>query len=195
MVANPISTISRWKIFDNLRRSLVEPVTFLLLVAGWLFLPGGALYWTAGDAAAAVAAEPGAAGVHLGRACFIGAWRRVRRICDALVVVGFTLLNLTFLPHQMLLSLDAIVRSLMRRFVTGQKLLEWETAAQSESGRRQARFAGYVSEDCRRWSRLTIAMAAALTISPSRLLVASPMLRAVGVGSGGDSWLNSSPRA
>ncbi len=31
-VANPISLISRWKILDNLRRSLVEPATFLLLV-------------------------------------------------------------------------------------------------------------------------------------------------------------------
>ena len=46
LVANPISTISRWKILDNLRRSLVEPITFLLFVLGWFVLPGGALYWT-----------------------------------------------------------------------------------------------------------------------------------------------------
>ncbi len=46
-VRNPIATISRWKIFDNLRRSLVEVFTFALLLAGWLGLPGGALYWTA----------------------------------------------------------------------------------------------------------------------------------------------------
>ncbi len=39
-VPNPISLISRWKILDNLRRSLVEPATFLLLVLGWLVLPG-----------------------------------------------------------------------------------------------------------------------------------------------------------
>ena len=43
---NPISEVSRWKIFDNLRRSLVEPFTFILFVAGWLGLPGGPLYWT-----------------------------------------------------------------------------------------------------------------------------------------------------
>ena len=36
--ANPISEISRWKIFDNLRRSLVEPFTFILFAAGgWAF--------------------------------------------------------------------------------------------------------------------------------------------------------------
>ncbi len=33
-VANPISLVSRWKILDNLRRSLVEPATFLLLQLG-----------------------------------------------------------------------------------------------------------------------------------------------------------------
>src|SRR5437763_1935066 len=45
-VRNPISVISRWKIFDNLRRSLVEPGTFLLLVLGWLTLGGTASRWT-----------------------------------------------------------------------------------------------------------------------------------------------------
>jgi hypothetical protein len=46
LVVSPISTISRWKIFDNLRRSLVEPFTFILFVAGWFYLPGGPVYWT-----------------------------------------------------------------------------------------------------------------------------------------------------
>src|SRR5580698_4635672 len=41
-VPNPIGTVSRWKILDNLRRSLIEPITFLLFVFGWFFLPGGA---------------------------------------------------------------------------------------------------------------------------------------------------------
>ena len=40
LVPNPISLISKWKIIDNLRRSLVEPATFALLVAGWFWLPG-----------------------------------------------------------------------------------------------------------------------------------------------------------
>jgi hypothetical protein len=56
-------------------------------------------------------------------AAFSGFWKAL--------IVAF--LNLIFLPHQTLLSLDAIFRSLVRRFITGQRLLEWETAAQSES--------------------------------------------------------------
>ena len=46
LVRNPISLISRWKIFDNLRRSTVEPATFVLLLSGWFFLPGGPMTWT-----------------------------------------------------------------------------------------------------------------------------------------------------
>ena len=45
-VANPISLVSRWKILDNLRRSLVEPATFLLLLFGWLVPGESALRWT-----------------------------------------------------------------------------------------------------------------------------------------------------
>src|SRR4029077_4240410 len=41
LVPNPISIASRWKILDNLRRSLVEPATFALFLAGWFGLPHG----------------------------------------------------------------------------------------------------------------------------------------------------------
>ena len=47
------------------------------------------------------------------------------------------LLNLFFLPHQTLLAIDAIVRALIRRFITGERLLEWETAAEAESQTRK----------------------------------------------------------
>ena len=133
-VPNPISTISRWKIFDNLRRSLVEVFTFLLLLAGWLGLPGGALYWTAftlflifvptlvqlifSVSRAFITKLPGAM-----RDAFSG-FGQGTFIC---------LLQLVYLPHQTLTALDAIIRSLVRSFITGQRLLEWETAAEAES--------------------------------------------------------------
>ncbi len=43
---NQLSLIARWKIFDNLRRSLVAPAIVALLLAGWTILPGSALLWT-----------------------------------------------------------------------------------------------------------------------------------------------------
>ena len=36
---NPLSALSRWKIFDNLRRSLVPAALTLLLLLGWTILP------------------------------------------------------------------------------------------------------------------------------------------------------------
>src|ERR1044071_921720 len=45
------------------------------------------------------------------------------------------LLTLTLLAHQMLLSIDAVVRALVRRLVTRERLLEWETAAEAEMGK------------------------------------------------------------
>ena len=44
-VANPISLVSRWKILDNLRRSLVEPAIFALFLFGW-FATGHPVKWT-----------------------------------------------------------------------------------------------------------------------------------------------------
>ena len=43
---NDLSVISRWKIFDDLRRSLVAPAIFLWLLAIWFMVPGSPLLWT-----------------------------------------------------------------------------------------------------------------------------------------------------
>src|SRR6185369_9951675 len=44
---NRLPLIARWKILDNLRRSLVPPATLAVLVAGWTVLPGAPALWTA----------------------------------------------------------------------------------------------------------------------------------------------------
>src|SRR5207237_4812473 len=46
MTPNPLSVISRWKILDNLRRSLLEISTFELLLAGWFLLLVCSCRWT-----------------------------------------------------------------------------------------------------------------------------------------------------
>ena len=61
---NRLPLISRWKILDNLRRSLVAPSLVALFIAGWSLLPGRPIVWTlaalatmsfAGDRAGALA--------------------------------------------------------------------------------------------------------------------------------------------
>jgi len=132
-VSNPISEISRWKIFDNLRRSLVDPFLFILFVAGWCGLPGGPLYWTMVSLLLLIFPIFVQFTFSLGRA-LLGGYKG--QVSEAFSALGhssiLTLFHLIFLPHQTLLTIDAIVRSLVRRFITGQRLLEWETAAQAE---------------------------------------------------------------
>ena len=132
-VRNPLSVVSRWKIFDNLRRSLVEPALFLLLLLGWLCLPGGPVNWTLGTIAILFLPAVCQLGFGLVNALAFG-----RSAIAADAVDGFlnesvaVWLTVTFLAHQALLSMDAMVRTLVRRLITRQRLLQWETAAQAE---------------------------------------------------------------
>src|ERR1700683_1595921 len=132
-VANPISLVSRWKILDNLRRSLVEPATFVLLLFGW-FVMGHPFLWPL--ATICILFVPAWGGFGFGMVRAVAA-RQLRMAGDALsnlFSANFTvLLTLTLLAHQTLLSLDAVVRALVRQ-VTRERMLEWETAAQAELG-------------------------------------------------------------
>jgi len=130
---NPISAISRWKILDNLRRSLIDPFLFILFVMGWLWIPGGPLYWTVVPLILLFFPVLVQFCFVFGKAIISG---HKGQTTEAVSGLGrsalLTLLRLIFLPHQTLLALDAIVRSLVRRLITGERLLEWETAAQAE---------------------------------------------------------------
>ncbi len=146
-VPNPLSVVSRWKIFDNLRRSLVEPASFLLLLLGWLVLPGGPWAWTL--AAIGILFLP--ALCQLGFDSAQAAILRKRAIVvDALdAFLNATIANwltVTFLAHQALLSIDAVVRTAVRRLITRQRLLQWETAAEAElSGYKRTTLDSYLN--------------------------------------------------
>jgi len=194
-VPNPISEISRWKILDNLRRSLVEPFTLILLVAGWLGLPGGPAYWTA--VAMLLLFFPTLVQVvfALGKAI---ASERTGAVNQALQQFGQSLLltglNLAFLPHQALLALDAIIRSLVRAFITGERLLEWETAAEAESNARRK-----TAVD--RYLALTpvVALGVAVLVYVSHphglnIYLAAPILLLWGFADAITNWLNAPPQ-
>lgn len=129
-----LSALARWKMLDNLRRSLLAPTSLALLIGGWLFLPGGPLTWTTivllvvsfpvFTGLASVFALP-SVGISLGG--FLGdigvdLWRQtIRSLCA-----------ICFLPHQAALMVHAIGVTLKRVFITRNHLLEWEPAERSE---------------------------------------------------------------
>lgn len=195
MVPSPISTVSRWKIFDNLRRSLVEPATFILFLAGWFYLPGGPVYWTIVTLLLIFFPTIIQLVFSVVRAQMS---KREGAVTQALAGTGqaamVALLNLCFLPHQTLLAIDAIIRSLIRRFITGERLLEWETAAEAESASRRVT---PVDRYLAMMPFIACGVAVAIyAFAPRRMtiLVAAPILVMWCVVTVITAWLNKPPR-
>jgi hypothetical protein len=177
MVRNHFNVISRWKILDNLRRSLLEPAMLMLLLAGWFVLRGGAGLWTTLSIAMLLLPVYAGLAVSLlrapwGRSGFVRWGVSLLRTFTRqhLMVV----LTLTFLLYDALLALDAIVRSLSRVFVTRKRLLEWETAAETRDARGPKRAADAYLD----WSpAIVLGLLGALAMTrPSSLPAAAPVL-------------------
>ncbi len=131
--SNPLPALERWKVFDNLRRSLVPPALIVLLGLGWTVLPGSPLLWTI--LALAVLALPlFLLLVRTGVDLFRGSWvMRLREARGAVAATtGQALLSATFLAEQARQMVDAVGRTLVRLTITHRNLLEWETAASTE---------------------------------------------------------------
>ena len=126
-IASDLSWLDRWKILDNLRRSIIPLALVVLAAAGWFALPGSPWVWTM----LAVAA-PGAylftdliTGLSRGRRR--GAVRStLRRLRNH---VGRWFLALAFLLQDAVVSLDAVGRTLWRLSISRSHLLNWTSAA------------------------------------------------------------------
>ncbi|MGH7466451.1 MAG: GH36-type glycosyl hydrolase domain-containing protein [Longimicrobiales bacterium] len=131
---NRLSLLSRWKIFDNLRRSLLELALLAFFIAGWTLLPGSPLFWTV--LALAAVAAPWLLSLLLAavRPPLDKSWRAYYSAVgrDAVTSAQQVGLVLAFLPHQAWISADAIVRTVWRVSVSRCKLLEWQTAMVTE---------------------------------------------------------------
>ncbi|MFL6279910.1 MAG: GH36-type glycosyl hydrolase domain-containing protein [Vicinamibacterales bacterium] len=128
---NSFPLISRWKILDNLRRSLVAPTLLALLVGGWIILPGAHWFWTV-TVLAVMAAQllPVVAQMVVGprkAQSFPVYWRNLR--ADAALALAQVALGVTFLAYHAWDTMHAIVLTLIRLTITRRRLLEWETAA------------------------------------------------------------------
>ncbi|HVY06610.1 MAG TPA: glucoamylase family protein [Burkholderiales bacterium] len=129
-----ISPLGRWKMLDNLRRSLSAPAMLFLLVASWSIPYASAGVWLAFVFLSL--ALPALVSI------LAGAWPRnhgtslrhhLRAVADdVLVGCAHAVVAFTLLAHNAVLSLDAIARAIVRLWVTRRRLLEWVTAAQAK---------------------------------------------------------------
>jgi cyclic beta-1,2-glucan synthetase len=124
--ANYLSALGIWKILDNLRRSLVTPSLLVLLIVGWLILPGSPWFWTLLVLIAS--------GIPFLTSLLNNLLHIQRETNWAVLLQQITtdaqrwLLSLIFLPHEALLNLDALITTL-RHLIERKHLLQWMTAA------------------------------------------------------------------
>ncbi|MEP7154563.1 MAG: glucoamylase family protein [Betaproteobacteria bacterium] len=175
MRRNPLTALSQWKIFDNLRRSLVPAALTTILLLGWGLL-APAWFWTLcvlglilvpGLAASLLELFRKPDGVLAGQ--HISATMKV-----AATQVLQALFTLACLPYETWFSLDAILRTNWRIFISNRRLLEWVPSGSSSGD------PGTLGANFRRmWVGPVLAVATAAWLiyeMPVSLLVATPVL-------------------
>ena len=127
---NPLTGLSRWKIFDNLRRSLIPFALLSLLLLGWLLFPQSQIVW--GLVVLSLNALPSLlTGVSefLHRSKDMPFHVHLENVTANFVrQMGQATLTMVFLPYDAVMSLDAVTRTLGRLIVTRRHLLEWQTS-------------------------------------------------------------------
>ncbi|HEY5801814.1 MAG TPA: glucoamylase family protein, partial [Burkholderiaceae bacterium] len=128
---NPLPLLARWKLFDNLRRSLVPAALTALFLAGW-FLSHSPWFWTAAALTILVLPMFAMTGMDLLRkpGDVLVSQHLSSVLRNSLLHGAHALMNLTFLPYEAWFTLDAIARAGWRLLFSRRRLLEWKPSSQ-----------------------------------------------------------------
>ena len=180
IVRNNLPLIARWKILDNLRRSLLAPTLVLWLVFAWTFafiLPLSAavfvlliltapLYLHVTSTSLAAIETDQWKKISIG---FSNLWSDVKTIVPQMFF------RLTFLAHETTLTIDAVSRIFYRKTISKKNLLEWETAAQSERRSKES-LRGYCKFMATSPAIAFVIFLLLIVFQPLSLIVAAPFL-------------------
>ena len=133
-IPNALNGLSRWKIFDNLRRSLVPASLLFLLTSSWFMAADPSQFWT--RVVLVIFTLPG---------LLLTLFQFLHKPDERPVVMHLNLcakslaghmaqagLTLAFLPFEAVVSMDAIIRSTYRVLISRKKLLAWQTSSDVE---------------------------------------------------------------
>ena len=173
---NPISGLSRWKIFDNLRRSLTAPALTLLALLGWTLL-SPAWFWTMA-----------VIGIILIPAINVSILDLFRKPDDMLLRhhfeeilrlagmrMGQGLFTIITLPYEAYFSASAIMLAVWRMIITRRRLLEWNPSSNTARPGRASLGNSFLSM----WIAPLTAVSAAVFIAlsnPAAITAATPIL-------------------
>lgn len=184
-VINPISSVDKWKLFDNLRRSLSPVSTLTALLLGTSH-SGSALGVAAGLAIISLWSNLLLAGADLAVRGGVGLHRRYH----ATIIAGFggmllqTLIQFLFLPYHAWTCATAILAALWRSLISHKRMLEWVTAADAEK-----RGDGVWKNFRAQWPTVAIGVFAMVFSA----LPAGSAIGLIWVGSPGFAWALSRP--
>lgn len=169
-IPNPLSLLSRWKIFDNLRRSLVSPSLILLLALMVSVLPGNILIWL--GFFFLTISIPFIIGVIEHVYIKKSGASAVKRHIPAMVGLKASflqlVLNFIFIPYQAIIQIHAILVTLGRMIFSKKNLLEWVTSADLDKTHRNTLFF-YFNKMKLSYLIILINVLLALTLKPSTL--------------------------
>lgn len=176
LVRNNLSALSRWKILDNLRRSLLPLALLLLLLFGWTVMPYAA-FWTL--FVTFIITLPVISAtlwqlVHKPKELKFNAHLSEVAIALRNIVYRF-LFGLAVLPFQAYKNLDAILRVHWRMIFSKKKLLEWTPSDIAASEVKNTFTAIYLNM----WIAPALSIVLALFLSsmhPLNFLIATPIL-------------------
>lgn len=134
LVRNHLPLIARWKILDNLRRSILFPIILIWLVLSWSVIPGDAYTWTLAILLILTFPVYAPSIGDLSRKrnstwqdhldlCFREVKNRVEQI----------FLMIVFMPSMAFDQIDAIFRAIFRMTISKKHLLEWVTFSQIQT--------------------------------------------------------------
>jgi len=144
-VINPLGDVDKWKIFDNLRRSLVPVTTLLSLLAGMVY--GGRAFAAAGLIAAASAMSNlllSSAAIALRHDSSTRLRYHSTIVSGVAGSVMQTIIRLMLLPTEAWVQLSAILTAVYRMAVSHHGMLQWVTASDAEKRRGNTMMVNYI---------------------------------------------------
>ena len=130
---NHLPFISKWKIIDNLRRSLIAPMVLLWIILSWSILPGNVFLWSFiifislsfpiyAPSLKDLSQNIQTTWIEHFLVCYKETKKRAEQIFFMFI----------FLPSIALNQIDAIIKTLFRMFISKKKLLEWVSFSQTQ---------------------------------------------------------------
>ena len=173
---NPISRLSRWKIFDNIRRSLIPAALTALILLGCIAMHSFIVWIIA------------VSGIIVVPIIITSIWDTIRKPKDVILThhiknsvrsileIGIkTLFTIICLPYEAYSNLRAIARTLWRMLITRKKLLEWNPSANEEINNQTSLAASYSSM----WFEPFLALVVFVYLviySPLNIIIIGPIL-------------------